>query len=208
MARYFIGVSPTARREDPSSRYPTVLDRFVRQAIAQVISAQWGPHYYRHSYGFRPQHSAQQAVREVQAHIGAGYGWVVDMVLQAFFDRVNHDRLMARLESRCPDAQFFRLVNRYLKAGASVAGRIDATTMGVPVRELTRRTRGNTIGKIVAELRETLLGWKAYFGIGKVLSPLREIDKWVPRRLSCYLLKHDCGATGSIGASRRPSSTG
>ena len=272
---------------------PTVLDRFIQQAIAQVVSAQWEPHFHHHSYGFRPQRSAHQAVREVQANIRAGYGWVVDMDLQAFFDRVNHDRLMARLKSRCRDADLLRLVNRFLKAGVSVAGSLEATTMGVPqggplspvlanvvldeldweldrrghrfaryaddcnilvkskragqrvmasvtryvsdtlrltvnqlksavdrpmnrkflgftvsrngaklkvaekaidklkdrVRELTRRTRGNTIGKIVAELRETLLGWKAYFGIAEVLSPLREIDKWVRRKLRCYLWK-------------------
>jgi group II intron reverse transcriptase/maturase len=111
---------------------PTVLDRFIQQAIAQVISAQWEPHFHRHSYGFRPQRSAHQAVREVQANIRAGYGWVVDTDLQAFFDQVNHDRLMARLKSRCTDAALLRLVNRYLKAGVSVAGTIEATTMGVP----------------------------------------------------------------------------
>jgi len=70
---------------------PTVLDRFIQQAIAQVISAQWEPHFHHHSYGFRPQRSAHQAVREVQANIRAGYGWVVDTDLQAFFDQVNHD---------------------------------------------------------------------------------------------------------------------
>jgi len=57
------------------------------------------------------------------------------------------------------------------------------------VRELTRRTRGNTMARIVAELRESLLGWKAYFGIAEVLSPLREIDKWARRKLRCYLWK-------------------
>ena len=57
------------------------------------------------------------------------------------------------------------------------------------VRELTRRTRGNTLGKIVAELRKTLLGWKAYFGIAEVLSPLHDIDKWIRRKLRCYLWK-------------------
>jgi RNA-directed DNA polymerase len=102
---------------------PTVLDRFIQQAIAQVVCAQWEPHFHPHSYGFRPQRSAHQAVREVQANIRAGYGWVVDMDLQAFFDRVNHDRLMARLKSRCPDADLLRLVNRFLKAGVSVGGK-------------------------------------------------------------------------------------
>lgn len=113
---------------------PTVLDRFIQQAIAQVISAQWEPHFHCHSYGFRPRRSAHQAVREVQANTRAGYGWVVDMDLQAFFDRVNHDRLMARLKSRCPDASVLRLVNRYLKAGVSVAGNIEATSMGRSAR--------------------------------------------------------------------------
>lgn len=272
---------------------PTVLDRFIQQAVAQVISAQWEAHFHRHSYGFRPGRSAHQAVREVQAAVRAGHGWVVDMDLQAFFDRVNHDRLMARLKSRCADADLLRLVNRFLKAGVSVGEQIEPTPMGVPqggplspvlanvvldeldwelerrghrfaryaddcnilvgsrragervmasvtryvsdtlrltvnplksavdrpmnrkflgftvsrngarlkvadkaidklkdrVRELTRRTRGTNIGVIVAELRETLLGWKAYFGIAEVLSPLREIDKWVRRKLRCYLWK-------------------
>jgi len=63
---------------------PTVLDRFIQQAIAQVISAQWEPHFHCHSYGFRPRRSAHQAVREVQTSIRAGYGWVVDTDLQAF----------------------------------------------------------------------------------------------------------------------------
>ena len=126
---------------------PTVLDRFIQQAIAQVVSVQWEPHFHCHSYGFRPRRSAHQAVREVQATIRAGYGWVVDMDLQAFFDRVNHDRLMARLKSRCPDARLLRLVNRYLKAGVSVAGNTEATPMGVPqggpLTPLTQRQTSN-----------------------------------------------------------------
>ena len=111
---------------------PTVLDRFIQQAIAQVISAQWEPHFHPHSYGFRPQRSAHQAVRHVQASIRQGWGWVVDMDLQAFFDRVDHDRLMVRLKRRCDDLDLLRLINRYLKAGVRVGERTEATTMGVP----------------------------------------------------------------------------
>ena len=227
----------------------------------------------------------------------SGYRWVVDLDLEAFFDRVNHDRLIVRLKQHVPDAALLRLINRFLKAGVRVGEATQATTKGVPqggplspvlsnvvldevgwelgrsghrfaryaddcnivvrseragrrvmasrickmrrfiedslrltvnarksavdrpwerkflgftvsrngtklkvadkaidklkhwVRELTRRTRGTAIGALVAELRQTLLGGKAYFGIAEVLSPLREIDKWVRRKLRCYLWK-------------------
>jgi group II intron reverse transcriptase/maturase len=229
-------------------------------------------------------------VRQLQSDIREGFGWVVDLDLEAFFDRVNHDRLIARLKRHVTDRALLCLINRYLKAGVRVDERTEATTMGVPqggplspvlanvvldeldwelqrrghrfaryaddcnigvrseragvrvmesvarfvhdslrltvnarksavdrpwnrkflgftvsrsraklkvadtaidklkarVRELTRRTRGHRLSDIVAELRETLLGWKAYFGIAEVLSPLREIDKWIRRKLRCY----------------------
>ncbi|MHB1271423.1 MAG: reverse transcriptase domain-containing protein [Rhodanobacter sp.] len=111
---------------------PTVLDRFIQQAVAQVISAQWEPHFHPHSYGFRPGRSAHQAARHVQRTIRDGYGWVVDMDLESFFDRVNHDRLMARLKGRTTDAVVLRLINRFLKAGVIVEGTQHATTRGVP----------------------------------------------------------------------------
>ena len=269
---------------------PTVLDRFIQQAIAQVVQEQWEPHFHRRSYGFRPQRSAHQAVRQLQADIREGRRWVVDLDVEAFFDRVNHDRLVARLKRHVADSAVLRLINRYLKAGVRVGESTEATTKGVPqggplspvlanvvldeldwelerrghrfaryaddcnivvgseragarvmegvkrfiedslrltvnsrksavdrpwnrkflgftvsrtgiklkvadsaiaklkarVREQTRRTRGRRIGDIVAELRETLLGWKAYFGAAEVLSPLRDLDKWVRRKLRCY----------------------
>ena len=272
---------------------PTVLDRFIQQAIAQVIGALWEPHFHPHSYGFRPQRSAHQAVRHVQASIRQGWNWVVDIDLQAFFDRVDHNRLMVRLKRHCHDHDLLRLINRYLKAGVRVGEQTEAPSMGVPqggplspvlanvvldeldwelerrgrrfaryaddcnimvkskrsgervmasvsrfisgtlrltvnrlksavdhpakrkflgftvspndarlkvadkaidklkhrIRELTRRTRGRRLADIIAELRDTLLGWKAYFGIAEVLSPLRDIDKWIRRKLRCYLWK-------------------
>lgn len=272
---------------------PTVLDRFIQQAIAQVISAQWEPHFHPHSYGFRPQRSAHQAVRKMQADIHQGYGWVVDIDVEAFFDRVNHDRLMVRLKRHTHDRDLLRLINRFLKAGVKIGEVIEPTTMGVPqggplspvlanvvldeldwelgrrghrfaryaddcnilvkskragervmanvtrwiedtlrltvnarksavdrpykrkflgftvsrkgaklkvadkaidklkhqIRTQTRRTRGRRLEHIIAELRETLLGWKAYFGIAEVLSPLRDIDKWIRRKLRCYQWK-------------------
>ena len=73
---------------------PTVLDRFVQQAVMQVLQRQWDPTFSNHSYGFRPQRSAQQAVARAQQNISEGFRWVVDLDLEKFFDRVNHDKLM------------------------------------------------------------------------------------------------------------------
>ena len=99
---------------------PTVLDRFIQQAIAQVISEQWEPHFHSRSYGFRPQRSAHQAVRRLQADIREGKQWVVDLDLEAFFDRLNHDRLMHRLKQHVQDGALLRLINRHQR-------RMDAT---------------------------------------------------------------------------------
>ncbi|WP_228124890.1 reverse transcriptase domain-containing protein [Candidatus Methylospira mobilis] len=108
------------------------MDRFIQQAIAQVVSAQWEPHFHRHSYGFRPERSAHQAVREIQKQVRDSYRWVVDMDLEAFFDRVNHDRLMNRLQRHVPDRALLRLINTYLKTGVRIDTLIVPTTQGVP----------------------------------------------------------------------------
>ena len=272
---------------------PTVTDRFIQQALAQVVQRQWEPHFHQHSYGFRPGRNAHQAMRHAQATIRQGYGWVVDIDLEAFFDRVNHDRLMVRVRQHVDAPDVLTLINRFLKGGVQVNGQKQATTEGVPqggplspvlanvvldeldwalerqghcfaryaddcnifvkskragerimqnvtrylrdslrltvnaqksavdrprnrkflgftvargdarikvapkaieklkttIRELTRRTRGHRLIDIVQELKTALTGWKAYFGIAEVLSPLREIDKWVRRRIRCYAWK-------------------
>lgn len=272
---------------------PTVTDRLIQQALAQVVQRQWEPHFHQHSYGFRPGRNAHQAMRHAQATIRQGYGWVVDIDLEAFFDRVNHDRLMVRVRQHVDASDVLKLINRFLKGGVQVNGQKQATTEGVPqggplspvlanvvldeldwalehqghrfaryaddcnifvkskragerlmqnvtrylsdslrltvnaqksavdrprnrkflgftvsrtgarikvadkaietlktrIRELTRRTRGHRLIDIVQELKTALTGWKAYFGIAEVLSPLREIDKWVRRRLRCYAWK-------------------
>jgi group II intron reverse transcriptase/maturase len=272
---------------------PTVVDRFIQQALAQVVQRHWEPHFHPHSYGFRPGRNAHQAVRHAQATIREGYGWVVDIDIEAFFDRVNHDLLMVRVRQHVNAPDVLKLINRFLKGGVQVQGQYQATTQGVPqggplspvlanvvldeldwmlerqghrfaryaddcnifvkskraaervmgsvtrilrdslrltvsaqksavdrpmnrkflgftvsrsgarikvapkaieklkatVRELTRRTRGHRLSDIVQELKTALTGWKAYFGIAEVMSPLREIDKWVRRRLRCYAWK-------------------
>ncbi|MBW8830999.1 MAG: group II intron reverse transcriptase/maturase [Burkholderiales bacterium] len=111
---------------------PTVLDRFVQQAIAQIVQTQWEPHFHPDSYGFRPQRSAHQAVRKLQADVKDGHGWVVDLDLESFFDRVNHDRLLHRLRQHVDDRALLRLITAFLKAGAWVDGQRELGVMGVP----------------------------------------------------------------------------
>src|SRR5258708_8289936 len=82
---------------------PTVLDRFVQQAVQQVLQKQWDPTFSEHSYGFRPGRSAKQAVAKAQQYIAEGYGWCVDFDLEKFFDRVNHDKLMGAVAKRVED---------------------------------------------------------------------------------------------------------
>ncbi|WP_245480741.1 reverse transcriptase domain-containing protein [Mesorhizobium sp. M1E.F.Ca.ET.041.01.1.1] len=79
---------------------PCVVDRLIQQALLQVLQEQWDPTFSEHSYGFRPGRSAHQAVAQAQCYIAEGYSYVVDLDLERFFDRVNHDSLMARVAAR------------------------------------------------------------------------------------------------------------
>lgn len=273
---------------------PTVLDRFIQQAIAQILSQHWESQFHNNSYGFRPMRSAHQAVNYAKALLLSGKGWVVDLDLDAFFDRVNHDRLMSKLRAQIQDPTLLNLIHRYLKANIDHNGKQEACREGVPqggplspllanivlneldwelerrghsfaryaddcqiytgskragerikqsierfietglrlkvnkaksavarpwersflgftfsrrkgnrlkvtdkaldrlkdkLRELTRRTRGHNIGSVIADIRKALLGWKAYFGIAEVQSQLRDTDKWLRRKLRCYIWK-------------------
>ena len=111
---------------------PTVLDRFIQQAILQILSEVFEPTFSDHSYGFRPNRSAPQAVQVARSYIEEGYTWVVDLDLAKFFDTVNHDRLMARLKQTVSDKRVLRLVNAYLKAGVMVEGVVVETSEGTP----------------------------------------------------------------------------
>lgn len=291
---------------------PTVADRFIQQAIAQVFSRIWEPRFHPNSYGFRPMRSAHQAVKHAKSEINNGKRWVVDIDFDSFFDRVNHDRLMQKLKVVITDKTLLRLINRYLKSGIELYGAYEKTTQGTPqgsplspllsnivldeldwelekrghtfvryaddcqiyvnsrragervkqsitafaentlrlkvnvaksavdrpwkrvflgftfsprrghklkvsdkalkrlkdrVRELCRRTRGYSIYQIIADLKKSLLGWKAYFGIAEVKSLLRDVDKWIRRKLRCYLWKQ-WGRSGyrklrALGVGRR-----
>jgi RNA-directed DNA polymerase len=273
---------------------PTVLDRFIQQAVMQVLQRKWDGTFSEHSYGFRPGRSAQQAVEAAQQYIAAGYRWVVDLDLEKFFDRVNHDKLMARIAERVSDKRLLKLIRSFLTAGVMENGLVGPVDEGTPqggplspllsnivldefdqelekrglrfaryaddsniyvrsrragervmasltrfltallklkvndeksavarpwerkflgfsftanrepkrriapkavkrfkerVRELTSRTRGISIERMVEELNRYLRGWLGYFGRCQTPSVLEGLEQWVRRRLRSVIWK-------------------
>jgi RNA-directed DNA polymerase len=273
---------------------PTALDRFIQQAVLQVLQARWDRTFSEHSYGFRPGRSAHQAVAQAQAYIAEGRHWVVDIDLEKFFDRVNHDILMGRVAKRVEDKRLLKLVRAFLNAGVMENGLVGPTDEGTPqggplspllsnlvlddldreltrrglcfaryaddcnlyvrseragqrvmksvthfittklklkvnesksavarpwerkflgmsftwhqqpkrriapkalvrfkerVRELTRRTRGVSLERMVKQLARYLCGWRGYFGYCQTPSVLRDLDSWIRRRLRSVVWK-------------------
>jgi RNA-directed DNA polymerase len=274
---------------------PCVLDRFIQQAVQQVLQRRWDPTFSKHSYGFRPGRSAQQAVAQAQKYIAEGYGFVVDFDLEKFFDRVNHDRLMERVAQLIADKQLLRLIRAFLNAGVMENGLVGPRVEeGVPqggplspllsnlvldeldrelerrghrfvryaddsnvyvrseragrrvmesithfiasklklkvnqaksavarpqerkflgfsftggsrlkrriapqalqkfkrrVRQITRRSRGVSLQRMVAQLAAYLRGWRSYFGFCETPTVLRDLDSWIRRRLRCVIWK-------------------
>src|SRR6266702_4183433 len=268
---------------------PTGLDRLVQQAVQQVLQKQWDPTFSEHSYGFRPGRSAHQAVAQAQAYVIDGYRFVLDIDLAKFFDRVNHDRLMAAVAARVSDRRVLRLIRGYLTAGVLDGGLFEESREGTPqggplspllsnlvldeldrelerrghrfvryaddcniyvrsekagrrvmasltrfiegrlklqinaeksagarpwhrpvlgfivkddpafrrciadkavtrfkdrVRELTRRHRGVSLEKMIADLNPFVRGWAGYFGFSQ-WRELPSLDGWIRRRLRC-----------------------
>src|SRR6059058_4152558 len=111
---------------------PTVLDRFIQQAVLQVLQRRWDRTFSRHSYGFRPGRSAHQAVAQAQQYIAEGYGWVVDLDLEKFFDRVNHYKLMGQIAKRVEDQRLRKLIRAFLNAGVMENGLVSLSGEGTP----------------------------------------------------------------------------
>jgi len=111
---------------------PTVMDRLIQQALLQVLTRLYDPSFSESSFGFRPGRSAHQALDRAQAHIAAGQRWVVDLDLEKFFDRVNHDVLMGRLAQRIKDRRILKLIRAYLQAGIMEGGVVSPRSEGTP----------------------------------------------------------------------------
>lgn len=267
---------------------PTALDRFIQQAVLQVLQRRWDRTFSDHSYGFRPGRSAHQAVARAQQYVCEGYRWVVDLDLEKFFDRVCHDKLMARIAQRISDRRMLKLIRAFLTVGVMENGLVSAVDEGTPqggplspllsnlvldeldrelerrghrfvryaddsnvyvrseragqrvmasltafithrlklrvndeksavaqpvnrkflgfsftreqqsrrriapkaivrfkeqVRELTSRTRGVSLERMVEELSSYLRGWRSYFGFCETPTVLHGLDQWLRRRL-------------------------
>src|SRR5438128_1488775 len=111
---------------------PTVLDRLIQQAVMQVLQRQGDSTFSDHSYGFRPGRSAHQAVAQAQQYIAEGYGWVIDLDLEKFFDRVNHDKLMGQIAKRVEDKRLLKLIRAFLNAGVMENGLVSPSVEGTP----------------------------------------------------------------------------
>ncbi len=111
---------------------PTVTDRLIQQALLQVLTPIFDPEFSESSYGFRPNRRAHDAVRKARQYVNQGYNWVVDMDLEKFFDRVNHDILMARVARKIKDKRILKLIRSYLAAGVMINGVIMITDEGTP----------------------------------------------------------------------------
>jgi RNA-directed DNA polymerase len=111
---------------------PSVLDRFIQQAVMQVLQRRWDRTFSDHSYGFRPGRSAHQAVAQAQQYIAAGCTWVVDFDLEKFFDRVIHDKLMGQIAKRVDDKRLLKLIRAFLNAGVMENGLVSPSVEGTP----------------------------------------------------------------------------
>ena len=132
---------------------PTALDRLIQQAILQVLDPIFDPTFSPGSYGFRPGKSAHQALEAARKHVASGYGWVVDMDLEKFFDRVNHDKLLGRLSKRVGERHLLTLIRRYLEAGLLLDGvvvtRHEGTPQGGPLSPLLANILLDDLDKIL-----------------------------------------------------------
>jgi RNA-directed DNA polymerase len=140
---------------------PTVLDRMVQQAVMQVLQARWDAEFSEHSHGFRPGRSAHQAVAKAQKYVAEGRRWVVDLDLEKFFDRVNHDKLMASIARRVADKRVLRLIRAFLTAGVMVEGLVGPVDEGTP--------QGGPLSPLLSNL------------------VLDELDRELERRKHCFV---------------------
>tara|TARA_B110000503_G_scaffold84689_1_gene128875 strand:+ start:5806 stop:6324 length:519 start_codon:yes stop_codon:yes gene_type:complete len=166
---------------------PTVLDRFIQQALHQVLSPVFEPGFSEPSYGFSPGRSAGQAVLQARNYVEAGHRWLVDIDPEAFFDRVNHDMLVARVAWQVKDKRVLKLIRAYLESGVCKGGLVTTSLEG-DLKAIFRHGRGRSLGRVIEELNLKLRGWMNYYRHIGLKGILKTLDGWIRRHLrSMYL---------------------
>jgi RNA-directed DNA polymerase len=167
---------------------PTVIDRLVQQAIAQVLTPHYEAIFSEHSYGFRPKRSAHQALQTAGSYVAAGKQYVVDLDLEKFFDQVNHDRLMWLLSTRIGDKRLLRLIRRYLQSGIMEGGlvsqRIKGTPQGSPLSPLLSNI---VLDELDKELERRRLSYVRYADDVKIFVSSAAAAQKVKQKLTGYI---------------------
>ena len=167
---------------------PTVLDRFIQQAVMQVLQGRWDRTFSEHSYGFRPGRSAHQAVKQVQRYIAEGYRFVVDLDLEKFFDRVNHDRLLAKIAERVSDKRLLKLIRAFLRAGVMEGGLVSPVDEGTPQGgPLSPLLSNIVLDEFDRELERRTLRFARYADDCNIYVRSRRAGERVMKSVTCFL---------------------
>ena len=169
---------------------PTVLDRMVQQAVMQVLQGRWDAEFSEHSHGFRPGRSAHQAVAKAQQYIAEGRRWVVDLDLEKFFDRVNHDKLMASIARRVADKRMLRLIRAFLTAGVMENGLVgpvdEGTPQGGPLSPLLSNL---VLDELDRELERRKHCFERYADDCNIYVRSRRAGERVKRSITCFIVR-------------------
>ena len=169
---------------------PTALDRTIQQAIAQPISDIYEEIFSDYSYGFRPGRSCHDAIRQALEYLNDGYEWVVDIDIEQFFDKVNHDKLIQILREQVNDSTTLNLIRKYLKAGVMENSLEKATITGVPQGGPLSVVCSNIyLDKLVKRVNEIVRGWINYFRIGMMKQFMEEFGQWLRHKIRVIVMK-------------------
>jgi RNA-directed DNA polymerase len=169
---------------------PTVLDRLVQQAVAQVLMELWDHTFSEYSYGFRPQRSQQMAIEQARCYVEKGFTHVVDIDLAKFFDRVNHDRLLSRLAQRIADKRVLRLIRAFLTSGILVGDLIEEPGQGTPQGgPLSPLLSNIVLDELDKELEKRGLRFVRYADDCMIYVETRLTGEWVMRSVSRFVVR-------------------